>query len=245
MPAKKQDRVLLTCPHCGHQQLEPPTAFSTICKRCGQHLRVQEILNPAPTAPVTAPRQRPVTCFECGEKLMVSTSAESTMCKRCSSYVDLHDYHISSAVAKNFKTKGTFVVEPKGYVFNSETVVGDAVIRGKFHGKLVTEGSLTIYSTADIKGSLAAGHLIIPAENHFRWLETIEVGSAEIGGELAAGLLARNTVILRATARVFGDVEARHLAVEEGAVVVGRMQIGTTKTGRRSRSTDAQASLRL
>ena len=226
MPAKKQDKVLLTCPHCGHQQMESRQGFSTICKKCGQHLRVQEILHPPPKAAVRAPDQKHITCFECGAELDVPASAESTMCKRCSRYVDLHDYHITSALAKNFKTKGTFVVEPKGYVFNTESIVGDAVIRGKFHGKLSAERSLTIYSTADVKGSLSAAHLIIPAENHFRWPDPIKVGSAEIIGELSANLLAKSTVTLKSTARFFGQLDAGNLVVEDGAVVVGKMQIG-------------------
>ena len=226
MPAKKQDKVLLTCPHCGHQQAEPRAAFSTICKKCGQHLRVQEILNPPPKAPARGPKQKRIICFECGTELVIPASAESTMCKRCSQYVDLHDYHITSAQAKNFKTKGAFFVELKGYVFNTESIVGDAVIKGKFHGKLTVLGSLTIYSTADIKGSLTAGHLVIPAENHFRWPELIQVGSAEINGELAASLHAQGTVVLKSTARLFGSVDARAMVVEDGAVVVGKMQIG-------------------
>jgi len=235
MPAKKQDQVLVACPHCGHQQTEPRSAYSTVCKKCGQHLRVQDILNPAPQAPRRAPKQRRVTCFECGAELEVPTSAESTMCKHCSRYVDLHDYRITSAIAKNFKTKGVFVIESKGCVFNTESIVGDAVIRGKFHGKLAVERSLTIYSTADIKGSLTATYLIIPAENHFRWLDSLKVGSAEIAGELAAGLRARDTVLLKSTARLFGDVDARNLVVEDGAVVVGKMQISPRTGHERSR----------
>jgi len=230
MPAKKQDQVLVACPHCGHQQSEPRSAYSSRCKKCGQHLRVQEILNPAPQATRHAPRRRQITCFECGAELEVPASAESTMCKRCSRYVDLHDYQITSSVAKNFKTKGVFVIELKGCVFNTESIVGDAVIRGKFHGKLAVERSLTIYSNADVKGSLAAAHLIIPVENLFRWPDLLKVGSAEIAGELAANLRARDTVVLKSTARFFGDVDARLLVVEEGAVVVGRMQIGS-RTG--------------
>ena len=226
MPAKKQDKVLLTCPYCGHQQPEPRTAFSTICKKCGQHLRVQEILHPPPKSPAPGTKQKHITCFECGTDLVIPASAESTMCKRCSQYVDLHDYRITSALAKNFKTKGNFVVELKGYVFNTESIVGDAIIKGKFHGKLTALGSLTIYSTADIKGSLAADHLVIPAENHFRWPDSIQIGSAEISGELAASLRARDTVILKSTARFFGNVDAGGLVVEDGAVVVGKMQTG-------------------
>ncbi len=226
MPAKKQDKVLLTCPHCGYQQVESREAFSTICRKCGQHLRVQEILHPPRKAAAPAPNQKQITCFECGAELVIPASAESTMCKRCSQYVDLHDYRITSALAKNFKTKGAFIVELKGYVFNTESIVGDAVIRGKFHGKLVTKGSLTIYSTADIKGTLNADHLVIPAENHFRWPDPIPVGSAEIAGELTASLRAQGAVVLKSTARLFGNVDAKDLIVEDGAVVVGKMQIG-------------------
>lgn len=226
MPATKQDKILLVCPHCSHQQAEPRSAYSTICKKCGQHLRVQDILNPAAKAPAPAPKQKLVTCFECGAELEVPASAESTMCKRCSRYVDLHDYHISNAVAKNFKTKGTFVVEPKGYVFNTECIVGDAVIKGKFHGKLTAERSLTIYSAAEIKGAFKAGHFIIPVENHFRWPDPIQAGSAEIAGELAASLRIQDTVILKSTARLFGNLDAGNLVVEDGAVVVGKMRIG-------------------
>jgi cytoskeletal protein CcmA (bactofilin family)/RNase P subunit RPR2 len=237
MAPKKQDRVLLTCPHCGHQQKEPPTAFSTICKKCGQHLRVQEVLNPAPKAPKRAQDRKQVTCFECGTELEVPVGAESTMCKRCGRYVDLHNYHITSAVAKNFKTKGEFVVELKGCVFNTETVAGDVVIKGEFHGKL-TARSLTIFSSANIKGTLTAEHLIIPAENHFRFKDPLNVGSAEIAGELTADLRATKTVVLKSTARFFGDVEAADLVVESGAVFVGGAHTGIKAADDASTSKD-------
>ncbi len=208
MSAVKQDKVLLACPHCGHQQKEPRSAYSTFCKECGRHLRVQDILSPAPQAPAPAPQQRRVACFGCGAELEVPASAESTMCRQCSAYVDLHDYRITSAIGKNFKTKGVFVIEPKGCVINTDSIVGDAVIRGQFRGKLAVERSLTIYPTADIKGSLTASHLIIPLGTHFRWPDSLTVGSAEIAGELAANLRARNSVALKSTARLFGDVHA-------------------------------------
>lgn len=156
----------------------------------------------------------------------MAVSAESTMCRRCSRYVDLKDYHIANAVSKNFRTKGAFVVEPRGYVFNTEAVVGEAIIKGRFLGKLVAERSLTIYSTAGFIGSFKAGRLLIPAENHFRWKELIRVGSAEIAGELVANLDAEGTIVLKSTARMFGDLQARNLVIEAGAIVVGNMRIG-------------------
>ena len=216
----------MACPHCGQQQPEARSAYSTNCRKCGQHFRVQEALNPVPKAPGRAPRQRRITCFECGAELDVPASAESTMCKWCSRYLDLHDYRITTAVAKNFKTKGRLVIEPKGCVFNTETIAGEVVIRGKFHGRLTAERSLTIYSGADIKGSLTIAHLIIPAETHFRRPDPLKTGSAEIAGELDGSLQATGTVTLKSTARWFGELAAENLVIEEGAVIVGKLQVG-------------------
>jgi cytoskeletal protein CcmA (bactofilin family) len=226
MPAKKQAKVLVTCPRCGHQQPEPPTAISSVCKKCSEHLRVEELLRPAPKVVDKGPEKKRITCFECGAELEVPVSAESTMCKRCSRYVDMKDYAITSAVSKNFKTKGSFLVDVKGYVFNTEVTASDAVIKGRFLGKLFAERSLTIYSTAEIKGSFKTGRLLIPAANYFRWPEKLNIKSAEIAGELAANVRADETIVLKSTARLFGDVEAANLVVEEGAVVVGRVRIG-------------------
>ncbi len=226
MSASTPDKVLVACPHCGHHQAEPRTAFSTVCKKCRRHFHVQEILNPAPKAVERAPERRRLNCFDCAAELEVAPSAESTMCKRCGRYVDLKDYRIANAVSKNFKTKGAFVVEPRGYVFNTEAVVGDAIIKGRFLGKLFAEHSLTIYSSAEIKGSFKTGRLIIPTENHFRWKEPVQVGSAEIAGELVANLNAERTIVLKSTARMFGDLGAGNLVIEAGAVVVGNMRIG-------------------
>jgi cytoskeletal protein CcmA (bactofilin family)/DNA-directed RNA polymerase subunit RPC12/RpoP len=232
MPPKKQDTVLVACPRCGHQQPEPPTAISSVCKKCGEHLRVQEILRPVAKAAPQGPERKHITCFECGADLEVPVSAESTMCKKCSRYIDMKNYVINSAVSKNFKTKGSFVIESKGYVFNTEAVVKEAVIKGRFLGKLFAEQSLTIYSTAEIKGAFTTARLVIPAGNHFRWAERLKLASAEIAGELVADVLATERVVLKATARLFGDVEAADLVVEDGAVVVGRMRVGTKQMGR-------------
>jgi len=227
MPASKQDKVLVPCPHCGRPQSVPRAAVSAVCKNCSQHFLVQEVRRPAPSAtPPALPRKR-INCFDCGTELEVAVTAESTMCKRCSSHIDLRDYHIANAVSKNFKTKGVFAIESKGYVFNSEATVGDAMIKGRFLGKLFAERSLTIFSTAEIKGTFTTGRLIIPAENHFRWREPLKVASAEISGELVADLLVDQTVVLRSTALLFGNVDALNLVVEAGAVVVGRMRIGS------------------
>jgi cytoskeletal protein CcmA (bactofilin family)/RNase P subunit RPR2 len=226
----KQEKLLVVCPECGHTQHEPAAAYSSNCKKCRHHFRLSDLLKAASktaakTQPETRRDVRRVSCFQCGTPLEVSPTAQSTMCKRCSSHLDLRDYHITNAVSKNFRTRGRFVVEEGGYVFNTETVVADAVIKGRFLGKLVAEQSLEIHRTAEIKGTFNTGNLIIPANSLFRWPELIAVGGADLAGELIANLKSTGRVIVRSTARLFGNVEAASLEVENGAIVVGRMNI--------------------
>jgi len=49
---------------------------------------------------------------------------------------------------------------------------------------------------------------------------------ADINGELLANVQASGTIVLRATARYFGDIRAANLVVEPGAVVVGNVRLG-------------------
>ena len=222
----KPTKVPVTCPHCGHQQPEPPAAYSTVCKKCSQYFRVHDALHPAARAQEIPKDQRRVACFKCGAELVVPPAALSTMCKRCSSHVDLRDYHIANATSKNFKTKGRFVIEEGGFLFNTDSVVGDAVLKGRLLGKLTAERSLEIHSTAEIKGAFETTRLIIPAGNRFRWPGTLHLVEADIAGELVVNLQARGTVRLGSAARFFGDVQAAGLIVEEGAVFVGAARIG-------------------
>jgi cytoskeletal protein CcmA (bactofilin family) len=219
----------VACPKCGHVQAEPRGAYSTICKSCREHFRVQEVLRPA-TRPVQRTlEQRRVRCFQCGTELEVAKAAASTMCKRCSSYVDLADYQISQTVSKSFRTHGRLVLEEKGYLLNTESLVGEAVVKGRLIGKLATEDALEIHSTATIKGTLVPGRLVIPAGHHFRWPQPLMVRDAEIGGELVADLTGTGTIVLKSNARLFGNVTAANLVVEAGAVFVGAARVGEPK----------------
>lgn len=151
------------------------------------------------------------------------------MCKRCSSHVDLRDYQITQTISKNFRTYGRLVVEEKGYVLNTDSLVGEAVLKGRLIGKIVAHRTLEIYSTASIKGSFNTGKLIIPAGNTFRWPELVRIGGAEIAGDMVANVQSSGTVILKSTARFFGDIQAASLVVESGAVFVGNAKIGSPK----------------
>src|SRR5690349_14201054 len=220
MPAAKTKTVSVTCPKCGHVQPEPRGAYSTICKKCRAHFRLDEIEKPAvpkkKEEKKTAIECRKIVCFSCSTELDVPVAAESTMCKRCSSHVDLRDYEITATVSKNYRTHGRLVLEEKGYMMNTDSLVGDAVLKGRIIGKITAKRSMEIFSSATIKGTFQAGRLIIPEGNRFRWPQALKIDGAEISGELVADIQATGTVVLKATARLFGDVTAANLVIESG-----------------------------
>src|SRR5256885_6222372 len=135
MPAKQQDKILLTCPHCGHQQREPRAVISTVCKSCNQYFRAEEAAKPVSRAKRKAPERpmefRRVNCFDCGTELEVAVIAQSTMWKPCSAHIHLRDYQINNAVSKKFKTKGRVVIQAKTDVFHNQATVGEGIIHGQ------------------------------------------------------------------------------------------------------------------
>jgi cytoskeletal protein CcmA (bactofilin family) len=162
---------------------------------------VQEVLHPAAAAAKPAIVTRHIACFQCGTLLDPPAAAQSTMCKRCSSYVDLADYQIAQTVSKNFRTHGRLVVEEKGFVLNTDAVVGEALVKGRVIGKLKAERTLEIHSSARIQGAISGGVLVIPRGHHFRWPEVLHVSGAEISGELVGKLSSTGSVVLRSAAR--------------------------------------------
>src|SRR5258705_237209 len=151
MPAPKGQTVSVVCPKCGHTQPEPRSAYSTICKQCREHFRLDQPARSPAKPPKPVIEQRRVLCFQCSTELDVPLAAESTMCKRCSSHVDLRDYQITQTHSKNYRTYGRLVIEEKGYLLNTDSHVGEAGIKGRFIGNLLAERSLEIHSTASIK----------------------------------------------------------------------------------------------
>src|SRR5260370_38023243 len=92
----KPDKVMVDCPHCGHSQAEPRGAFSTICKKCRGHIRIQAVSRPSrKAAAATAVARRHIDWFDCGTELDESLTAQSTMEQRRSCSIDLQFTHIA------------------------------------------------------------------------------------------------------------------------------------------------------
>ena len=91
------------------------------------------------------------------------------------------------------------------YTFN-----GTVMLNGHFSGEIQTKDTLIVGEKGVVNASIRAGSVVI-------------------SGEVVGNVLATERVELRGTARVFGDVEAPVVVVEEGVLFEGHCKMTKTR----------------
>ncbi len=86
---------------------------------------------------------------------------------------------------------------------------GGVKIDGQFEGGIKTPGKVLVSKTGKMKAEIAAG-------------------SISLEGMVEGNLIAENRVELNASGKLHGDIRASKLLVQEGAVFVGRCEVGGT-----------------
>jgi cytoskeletal protein CcmA (bactofilin family) len=79
---------------------------------------------------------------------------------------------------------------------------------GKFEGEITSKGQLEIAEGAKMSGQVSAGTI-------------------RVDGEVKGNLTAETKVLLSASGRLEGDIQASRLEVAEGAVLVGQCMVGS------------------
>lgn len=95
-------------------------------------------------------------------------------------------------------------VEIKGSV----KFTNDLVVDGKIEGEITSDGNLTVGENARIKAEIKTATVIVYGKVH-------------------GNLTATDRVELKASAEVVGDIKAKTLAIEAGAIFVGKSTVGT------------------
>ena len=90
------------------------------------------------------------------------------------------------------------------------TFSGTVMLNGRFRGQIVSSGSLIVGKTGVVNASIRAGLVLI-------------------SGEVVGDVIAAERVELLGSARVFGDVEAPVVLIEEGVLFEGHCRM--TKAG--------------
>ena len=81
--------------------------------------------------------------------------------------------------------------------------VGTVALNGKFHGELLSADTLLLGEQAEVEAQ-------------------VEVGVGIISGQIKGNITARERVELARSARIFGNISAPVLVLEEGAVFDGQ-----------------------
>jgi cytoskeletal protein CcmA (bactofilin family) len=98
------------------------------------------------------------------------------------------------------------------------TVVGDCE----------TEGSIRI--EGNIAGSIRAGKAVVVGED--AWVKgDISTQDAVLSGKVTGSIVAESRLEVKASSRIEGDVHARRLQLEEGAVLNGTVNMGGASKG--------------
>jgi cytoskeletal protein CcmA (bactofilin family) len=87
----------------------------------------------------------------------------------------------------------------------------DLVVDGKIEGEISSEGNLTVGENARLRAEIKCGTVVVYGKVH-------------------GNLTATDRVDLKSSAEVVGDIKAKTLAIEAGAIFVGRSTVGTPST---------------
>ncbi len=236
-PEKSAVKIGVECPHCGFQQMESAVAKTTFCRKCGKHFDVeQQLLAEEPATRegllkkfstiFATETSRTIECFECQAQQSVSSAAKSSICPHCSAYIDLRDFKITAAFARNITTQGCVHVGSKGNLTSNKVLCGSANIQGKMHGNLYCTGTTQVKMKGQVFGSVQSQHLLIEKGADVEFVRPAKVGSAEILGKVSARINAAGVVSIRKTGAVEGTVYARGITVDQGGIFHGELFIG-------------------
>jgi cytoskeletal protein CcmA (bactofilin family) len=95
-------------------------------------------------------------------------------------------------------------VEIKGTV----KFTNDLVVDGKIEGEISSDGNLTVGENARLKAE-------------------IKTATVVVYGKVHGNLTATDRVELKASAEVVGDIKAKTLSIEPGAIFIGKSTVGT------------------
>src|SRR2546427_354695 len=136
---------------------------------------------------------------------------------------------IECEVGGELRVGGKLVIGEKGVVnANVETV--DAIIMGHYDGNMTASGNVEIAATGRVTGEIPSNDTLIIGEKGVV-SATIRAGIVLVSGEVVGNIIASERVELRGTARVFGDVEAPVIVVEEGVLFEGHCRMTKGRPG--------------
>lgn len=88
----------------------------------------------------------------------------------------------------------------------SLTFKGNLRIDGKFDGEINSPGTMHVGTEGEIKAE-------------------VKIGSAIVEGKVTGNITAQDKIELRSSAKLYGDIKATRLVINEGVVFVGKCEV--------------------
>jgi cytoskeletal protein CcmA (bactofilin family) len=218
-----------------------------MCRQCGAHFSPSE----PKRAPAVVPKARPaapppaapsfmrrldglwkqqrntvVECFECKRKQEVSGAASSTICPSCSAHIDMRDYKITTTFSRSIRTTGNVHLTSKGDLSSSSVRCRRAIVEGRLRGNLHCAETAIIDVSGKIPARLSAHDMVIEKRREVHFFRRVRVVNIEIRGRMSGEIIAEGVVTVRKHGVLEGNVTAKAINVEKGALFSGALIIG-------------------
>ena len=109
-----------------------------------------------------------------------------------------------------------------------ETVVGPSV---NVEGDFASEGNIVVKGT--VSGSVfTSKHLTV--EKGAKIIANVRAGSATIAGEIKGNVKVKDSLELMSTSKVIGDIDAKNLRIESGAILYGKVTMPGVEASEKS-----------
>jgi len=162
-----QPTMDVVCPSCKTIQSVSDGAISSFCKNCKKIFNVKkaidlinennDLLNGEGSKDYST-ESRSISCPSCETFQDVPVIAISAFCKKCGHRINLQDYKKSNFFRGDLETKGSLYITSSGEI-NGNVRVGEAIVEGKFNGKLFSDGSVKLQSGSFFFGELHATNI--------------------------------------------------------------------------------------
>ena len=171
-------------------------------------------------------RNTVVECFECKRKQEVSGAASSTICPSCSAHIDMRDYKITTTFSRSIRTTGNVHITSKGDLSSSSVRCRRALVEGRLRGNLQCAERAIIDVSGKIPARLSAREVVIEKRRDVHFFRRVRVVNIEIRGRMSGEIIAEGLVTVRKHAVLEGNVTAKAINVEKGALFSGALIIG-------------------
>lgn len=198
--------IQVTCPHCEHTQNEPSMVVSTVCRSCGQYIRIDDekaVVRPTYTTRLATSESPPVQHPTVADEIPKEEIKPGIFDRFFKRFADkppvrrkLNCYHCHHNFDVVSDAQSTQCAKCGSYISLRDYTIDQA-----WHRRIQTRGNVTVMKGAAITGVNVQCHDLL------------------VLGELSASVDCSGKLVIRSHGKIIGNVHCDELCVERGAKV--------------------------